>query len=82
MLYVGKDDASALDSVLHAVRPDLTDKFVVVEIHRKDLPHGSSMLSAEPYGSLCDAALRGDIARTAAHGALSDGSQSRACPPR
>ncbi|OLP76322.1 hypothetical protein AK812_SmicGene43764 [Symbiodinium microadriaticum] len=76
MLYVGKDD----DSVLHAVRPDLTDKFVVVEIHRKDLSHGSSMLSAEPYGSLCDAALRGDIARTAAHGALSDGSQSRAFP--
>ena len=32
MLYVGKDDASALDSVLHSIRPDLTDKVIVVEL--------------------------------------------------
>ena len=45
LLFAGKDDASSLDSVLHSLRPDLSQQVLVVET---GMP--SIILQDQPYG--------------------------------
>ena len=60
LLYVGKDDAGALDAYLHAYNPAFSEYIWAVDIRRKGGDLGQDML--EPYSTMCSMAMAGKVA--------------------
>ena len=55
LLYVGKQDASALDSVLATRQRVLDATIVALDVLRKDSAVGQDVLQDQPFGELCRA---------------------------
>ena len=61
LLYAGKDDPLSLDSCLHAHYPRLSPYVVAFDTRRSPQPLGHDLLTDQPYGKLCQAAIEGRV---------------------
>ena len=61
LLYVGKQDSSALDSVLATRQRALEATIVAMDVLRKDTAIGQDILQDQPFGELCHACSLGRV---------------------
>ena len=61
LIYAGKDDPLSLDSCLHAHYPRLSPYVVAFDTRRSPQPLGHDLLTDQPYGKLCQAAIEGRV---------------------
>ena len=61
LLYVGKQDSSALDSVLATRQHLLEAALVAMDVLRKDATIGQDILLDQPFGELCHACSLGRV---------------------
>ena len=61
LLYAGRDDPLSLDSCIHAHYPRLSPHIVAFDTLRPPQALGQDLLSDQPYGYLCQAAMDGRV---------------------